>query len=50
MIREIDLAGNTVRQVSIAQINTALAANGFAGLVLLLSITTLHRYPMAMCL
>ena len=41
MIREIDLAGNTVRQVSIAQINTALAANGFAGLVLLRSTTTL---------
>ena len=39
MIREIDLAGNTVRQVSIAQINTALAANGFAGLVL----ATLHH-------
>ena len=39
MIREIDLAGNTVRQMSIAQINTALAANGFAGLVL----ATLHH-------
>jgi hypothetical protein len=34
MIREIDLAGNTVRQVSMAQVNTALATNGFAGLVL----------------
>ena len=34
MIREIDLAGNTVRQVSLAQINAALAANGFTGLVL----------------
>jgi hypothetical protein len=34
MIREIDLAGNTVRQVSMAQINAALAANGFAGIVL----------------
>lgn len=34
MIREINLAGDTVRQVSMAQINKALAANGFAGLVL----------------
>lgn len=34
MIREIDLAGNIVRQVSMAQINAALAANGFTGLVL----------------
>ena len=43
MIREIDLAGNTVRQMSIAQVNTALAANGFAGLVL----ATMHhdRHP-----
>ncbi|MES2222866.1 MAG: aryl-sulfate sulfotransferase, partial [Acidobacteriota bacterium] len=39
MIREIDLAGNTVRQMSIAQVNTALAANGFAGLVL----ATMHH-------
>ena len=38
-IREIDLAGNTVRQISIAQVNTALAANGFAGLVL----ATMHH-------
>ncbi|HET9101029.1 MAG TPA: aryl-sulfate sulfotransferase, partial [Acidobacteriaceae bacterium] len=39
MIREINLAGNTVRQVSMAQINTALAANGFAGL----SLATFHH-------
>jgi len=34
MIREIDLSGNTIRQISMAQINAALAANGFTGLVL----------------
>jgi arylsulfate sulfotransferase len=34
LIREIDLAGNTVRQISLAQVNAALAANGFTGLVL----------------
>lgn len=34
MIREIDLAGNTIRQISMAQLNAALAANGFNGLVL----------------
>ena len=39
MIREINLAGNTVRQMSIAQVNTALASNGFAGLVL----ATMHH-------
>ncbi len=40
-----------VRQVSIAQINTALAANGFAGSVLgYASTMTLPRYPTAMCL
>ncbi|MGC1784432.1 MAG: aryl-sulfate sulfotransferase, partial [Acidobacteriaceae bacterium] len=33
-IREIDLVGNTIRQISLAQINAALAANGFTGLVL----------------
>jgi arylsulfate sulfotransferase len=39
MIREIDLAGSTIRQISLSQMNTALAANGFAGLVL----ATLHH-------
>ena len=39
LIREVDLAGDTVRQMSIAQVNTALAANGFAGLVL----ATMHH-------
>ncbi|MHB1935069.1 MAG: aryl-sulfate sulfotransferase [Acidobacteriaceae bacterium] len=34
MVREIDLVGNTVRQISLAQVNAALAANGFSGLVL----------------
>ncbi|MDE2138033.1 MAG: aryl-sulfate sulfotransferase [Gammaproteobacteria bacterium] len=33
-IREIDLAGNTVRDLSMASFNAALAANGFAGLTL----------------
>lgn len=34
MIREIDLAGNTIHQISMVQLNAALAANGFNGLVL----------------
>jgi arylsulfate sulfotransferase len=33
-IREIDLIGNTIREITLAQLNAALAANGFTGLVL----------------
>jgi len=38
LLREIDLAGNTVREISVAQINTSLAQNGYS-----FTITAFHH-------
>ena len=45
VVREVDLAGNTIRELSIAQMNQSLAANGYAGLNLLTFCTDVLQQP-----
>ncbi len=45
VVREVDLVGNTIRELSIAQLNKSLAANGFTGLNLLTFCTDVLQLP-----
>ncbi|HET9100402.1 MAG TPA: aryl-sulfate sulfotransferase, partial [Acidobacteriaceae bacterium] len=44
-VREVDLAGNTIHSLSIAQLNQSLSANGFSGLNLLTFCTDALQLP-----
>ncbi|HVC90013.1 MAG TPA: aryl-sulfate sulfotransferase [Acidobacteriaceae bacterium] len=44
-VREVDLAGNTIHSLSIAQLNQSLAADGFTGLNLLTFCTDALQLP-----
>ena len=45
VVREVDLAGNTIRELSIDQLNKSLAAGGFTGLNLLTFCTDVLPLP-----
>lgn len=44
-VREVDLAGNTIHSLSVAQLNQSLAAHGFSGLNLLTFCTDAVQLP-----